>query len=60
MGSDGFGSAGFAASGANEVENGFGGFGEVRVVGELRVLLRFFYGLQQSPAVPALERNPRH
>jgi len=59
-GTDGFGSAGFGASGADEVENRFGGFGEVGVGGEFSVLLRFFYGSQQSTAVTALERNACH
>jgi len=57
---NGFGSAGFGASGANEVENRFGGFGEVGMGSELGVLLGFFYGSQESTAVTALERNPRH
>lgn len=52
---DGFGSAGFGASGADEVENGFGGLGEVGVGGELSMLLCFFYGLQESSTVTALE-----
>jgi len=57
---NGFGSAGFGASGANEVENRFSGFREVGMGSEVGVLLGFFYGSQKSTAVTALERNPRH
>jgi len=59
-GTNGFGSAGFGASGANEVENPFRGFGEVGMGSEFGMLLGFFYGSEQSTAVTALERNPRH
>ena len=38
------GSAGLAARGADEVEDGFGGLGEVGVGGELGVLLGFVDG----------------
>lgn len=51
----GFGAAGFAAGGADEVEDGLGGFGEVGVFGELGVFLSFFHRFQEGPTVSALE-----
>lgn len=51
----GFGSARFAARGTDEIEDGFGGFGEISVRSELRMFLCFFYRFQQGSAVPALE-----
>lgn len=39
----GFGAAGFAAGGANQVKNGLRRLGEVGVFGELGVLLSLFY-----------------
>lgn len=49
-----FGSAWFAASRADEVENRLGGLGEVGVGGELGVLLGFLDRPEESPTVPAL------
>lgn len=51
----GFGAAGLAARGADEVKDGLGGFGEVGVFGELGVLLSFLHRSQEGPTVTALE-----
>lgn len=55
-----FGSAWLAASRADEVEDGFGGLGEVGVGCELGVLLGFLYGPQEGTTVPTLERYASH
>ena len=43
-----FESAGLGTNSADEVEDGFGGFGEVGVRGELRVFLKFLHIFQKS------------
>ncbi|RZR84482.1 hypothetical protein BHM03_00011355 [Ensete ventricosum] len=42
------------------IEDRFGGFGEVGVFGELRVLLRLLHALEEGSAVPAAKGKPRH
>lgn len=59
-GSHGLGAAGLAAGGADEVEYGLGGLGEVGVVGGLGVRLRLLHAPQQHAAVTAPQRQPRH
>ena len=55
-----FGSAGLGTNGADEVEDGFGGLGEVGVGGELGVFLGFLHGFQESSTVSTLERYACH
>lgn len=56
----GSGAAGFAAGGADEIEDSFCRFREVGVFGELRMLLRLLDALEEGAAIAAAKRQPRH